>query len=193
MKKILFFTLCLMSLGLFAKTAPEFTLKDIDGKEHKLSDYKGKLVVLEYVNYNCPFIKKHYDNSGNIPKLQETYKSKGVIWLSICSSAEGKQGYYSPEKVKEIQSDNGAKPTAYLIDEDGQVGKSFRARVTPHVFIIDTKGEIAYDGAIDSIKSTKAADIKKATPYVKNALDALLANKPVPVKESKPYGCGVKY
>ena len=193
MKKLIFFALCLMSVGLFAKTAPEFSLKDIDGKEYKLADYKGKIVVLEYVNYSCPFVKKHYNNSGNIPKLQDTYKGKDVIWLSICSSAEGKQGNYPVSKIKEIQSDNGASPTAYLIDADGKVGKSYRARVTPHIFIIDKAGAIAYDGGIDSIKSTKAADIKKATPYVKNALDELLAGKKVTVNKSKPYGCGVKY
>lgn len=174
------------------KPAPDFTLVDINGKKHSLSDYRGKFVVLEWVNFGCPFVKKHY-NSGNMQKLQKMYTEKGVIWLSICSSAPGKQGYYEPEKIKEILKEKGSSPTAYLLDPEGTVGKMYGAQTTPHMYIIDPKGTLIYAGGIDDKPTSKLEDIETAHNYVVAALDAAMAGKPVPVKTAKPYGCSVKY
>ncbi|WDE95461.1 thioredoxin family protein [Lentisphaera profundi] len=193
MKKLFYLLALCLSPILFANSAPEFELKDSEGNSHKLSDYKGKIVVMEFINYDCPFVKKHYDASGNIPKLQKHYKDEGVIWLSICSSGKGKQGNYSAAELKKIQQSNGASPSAYLLDEDGIVGKAFSAKVTPHIFIVDKSGKLVYQGGIDSKKSTQASDIDKAEPYVKNALDELIQGKPVSKEKTKHYGCGVKY
>jgi len=193
MKKIFLFIMIAVSTTLFAKNAPSFELKDSTGKTHSLSDYKDKIVVLEFVNYSCPFVKKHYDASGNIPSLQKAYKDKGVIWLSVCSSAEGKQGNFSASELTKLHAKNGAQPSAYLIDDSGLVGKAYGAKVTPHIFIIDKSGSLAYQGGIDSKKSTKASDIASAEPYVKNALNELLAGKPVSTTKTKAYGCGIKY
>ena len=193
MKKLFYLLALSLSTTLFANTALEFELKDAKGNAHKLSDYKGKTVVIEFINYACPFVKKHYDASGNIPKLQKNFRNEGVIWLSICSSGKGKQGNYSSTELKKIQQSNGASPSAYLLDEDGIVGKAFGAKVTPHIFIIDTAGKLVYQGGIDSKKSTKASDIDKAEPYVKNALNELKQGKSVSKEKTKPYGCGIKY
>ena len=193
MKKLFYLLTLAFSTALFANSAPSFELKDSTGKTHSLSDYKDKIVVLEFVNYSCPFVKKHYDASGNIPSLQKAYKDKGVIWLSVCSSAEGKQGNFSSSELKKIHAKNGAQPSAYLIDASGLVGKAYGAKVTPHIFIIGKSGSLAYQGGIDSKKSTKASDIASAKPYVKNALDQLLAGKSVTTTKTKAYGCSVKY
>ena len=153
---ILFFGLTLspaVSVGLtVGNTAPDFKLTDSDGKVHTLSDYKEKYVVLEWTNYDCPFVAKHY-NSGNMQKLQEKYGEKGVIWLSICSSAKGKQGNFPASKINERRANQKAKCTAYLIDADGKIGRTYGAKTTPHIFIIDPKGILIYQGAIDSIPS----------------------------------------
>lgn len=172
--------------------APDFALKDVDGKEHKLSAYKGKTVVLEWVNFDCPFVKKHY-GSGNMPALQAAYTKKDVVWLSICSSAPGKQGHFPLADLKKRMTTEKAVPTAYLLDENGAVGKLYGAKTTPHMFVIDAAGILRYAGAIDDTPSTKASDIEKSTNYVSAALDALAANKTVAVKNSTPYGCAVKY
>ncbi len=172
--------------------APAFTLSDISGKEHSLSDFKGKFVVLEWVNFGCPFVRKHY-NSGNMQSLQKTYTGKGVIWLSICSSAQGKQGYYEPTELKERLAREKAVPTAYLLDAEGTVGRAYEAKTTPHIFIINPAGILIYAGGIDNIASTDVDDIPKARNYVKEVLDAALAGKTVEVKASRPYGCSVKY
>ena len=193
MKQLLFSLLIFVSSSIFAANAPNFEATDINGKTHKLSDYSGKVVVLEFINFGCPFVKKHYDNSGNIPKLQKTYTDKGVIWLLICSSAEDKQGYFPTGKVQSMLNKNKAVPTAYLVDSSGTIGKAYGAKVTPHFFIIGKEGKLLYQGGIDSKKSTKAADIASAEPYVKNALDEILAGKPVSNAKTKPYGCGIKY
>src|SRR3989338_9054422 len=132
--------------------APNFTLTDTNGKQHSLADYKGKYVVLEWVNFECPFVKKHYQ-SNNMQKLQETYTAKDIVWLSINSSAEGKQGYYAAAQANEIISNANAKPTAYLLDTDGTVGKTYGAQTTPHMYVIDPQGKLIYQGAIDSIPS----------------------------------------
>jgi hypothetical protein len=172
--------------------APAFTLRDAAGKTHSLADYKGKLVVLEWVNFGCPFVRKHYD-SGNMQHLQQMAAGKGVIWLSICSSAPGKQGHFAgPELTDKIAAERSA-ASAYLVDEDGTVGKIYEAKTTPHMFLIDRSGTLIYAGGIDDIASTRQEDIAGATNYVQKALDAALAGKPVETKTSKPYGCSVKY
>jgi len=174
------------------KTAPDFTLPDSHGKSHSLSDYAGKIVVLEWLNHGCPFVQKHYE-SGNMQKLQKTYKEKGVVWFSIISSAPGKQGYCTPEQAVEITREKSAVPTAVLLDPEGTVGKSYGAKTTPHMFIISKEGILVYNGAIDDIRSTNIDDVNKAQNYIQMALDELLAGKDVSVKTSQPYGCSVKY
>ena len=174
------------------KPAPDFSLADTDGKTRTLSSFKGKYVVLEWTNFDCPFVRKHYD-SGNMQKLQETYTAKGVVWLRICSSAEGKQGHYAAKDTAERIAREKSMATAYLADGSGAVGRSYGAKTTPHMFVVDTEGTLVYAGAIDDKPSTKTDDVKAATNYVAAALDAGLAGKPVEVKTSTPYGCSVKY
>jgi len=172
--------------------APEFTLTDSNGKSHKLSDFKGKLVVLEWLNHGCPFVVKHY-GSGNMQKLQKEYTGKDVVWLSIVSSAPGKQGHMSAEETNKAKEEKGSAATAILLDEDGTVGKLYNAKVTPELYIVDREGTLIYAGAIDSVKSTDAADIEGATNYVKKALDEALEGKPVSEATTTAYGCSVKY
>jgi hypothetical protein len=174
------------------KPAPEFTLKDNNGKEHSLKDYAGKFVVLEWVNYQCPFVKKHY-STGNMQALQEKYTGKGVIWLSINSSAAGKQGNFEPAKIADLIKERKAHPTAYLLDSDGTVGHLYGAKATPHMFIVDPKGELAYAGAIDNKDTTDEEDVKSAKNYVAQALDQGLAGKKIATASTKAYGCSVKY
>lgn len=174
------------------KKAPDFTLTDVDGKAHKLSDYEGKYVVLEWSNPDCPFVRKHY-GSGNMQSLQKQYSEKGVVWLTICSSGPGKQGYYEAAAVKPQLKEKKVASTAYLLDADGKVARLYAAKTTPHMFIIDQKGKLLYAGAIDDKPSTKKVDIDGATNYVRAALDAVLADKSVEVKSSTPYGCSIKY
>jgi hypothetical protein len=174
--------------------APDFSLTDLDGKIHKLSDYKGKIVVLEWNNPLCPFVKKNYEKSGNLPKLQKTATTDGVIWLTINSGAVGKEGGdFTDAQLKEYLGKNGAAPTAYLPDHDGKVGHLFGAKTTPHLFVITADGKLAYDGAIDSIRSADPADIAKATNYLAAALSSVKAGKPVEKANTEPYGCSVKY
>lgn len=173
--------------------APDFTLTDINGGTHTLSSLQGKIVVLEWVNPECPFVQKHYDKSGNIPALQKAATSDGVVWLSINSAAPGKQGDYNVEKFSAWRDKVGAAPTAYLRDPDGKVGKAYGAKTTPHIFVITPEGKVAYAGGIDNINSADEADIAKAENYVTPALAAVRNNVPVPVSTSQPYGCSVKY
>ena len=175
------------------KKAPDFRLQGADGKTYRLADYAGKTVVLEWVNFGCPFVRKHYD-SKNMQALQQTYTDSGVVWLSICSSAPGKQGHYeSGDPLNAQLKKESAVPTAYLVDADGAVGRAFGARTTPHMFVINPEGNIAYAGGIDDIRSANAADIPKATNYVAAALDALFAGDQIVQSSSAPYGCSVKY
>jgi peroxiredoxin len=172
--------------------APDFTAKNVKGESVSLADFKGKVVVLEWVNYDCPFVKKHYAG-GNIPSLQESYAAKDVIWLTVNSAAEGKQGYHEPSKMAELASKQGNKATHFIMDTDGKVGKAYHAKVTPHMFIISKDGKLVYDGAIDSKATTKTEDVATADKLFVNALDAVLSGKEVANAKNKPYGCGVKY
>mgnify|MGYP002363739697 FL=1 len=181
-----------LAIAAVGQTAPDFTVKNTKGETVSLADLKGKVVVLEWTNHDCPFVKKHYQ-SGNIPKLQETYAAKGVVWLTVSSAAEGKQGYMEPAKLAERTAKEGNKAAHILVDSDGKVGKAYGAKVTPHLFIISKDGKIAYDGAIDSKATTKAEDIETADKLFANALDAVLAGKEVVNPKNQPYGCGVKY
>ncbi len=195
--------LCLATLGCnrasaemgdpaIGKAAPAFTAVDSNGKTHELSSFKGKFVVLEWLNHGCPYVKKHY-GAKNMQALQAEFTGKDVVWLSIISSAEGKQGYSTPEEANAGLAAHGAKPTALLLDPKGEVGKLYGAKTTPHMFVIDPAGNLIYKGAIDSVKSTDADDIPGATNYVRAALTEAMAGKPVTTTETKPYGCSVKY
>lgn len=175
------------------KQAPNFELMGADGKAYKLSEFKGKFVVLEWINFDCPFVKKHYQKSGNIPSLQKRFAEKGVVWLSICSSAKDKQGNFSADVLAARIKAEKHSATAYLLDSDGRVGRMYNAKTTPHIFIINPKEELAYMGAIDSISSTDEKDIVKSKNYVSDALNSLLTGKEIEKKVSKPYGCSVKY
>jgi len=172
--------------------APDFSAKDTSGGTQSLSAYKGKYVVLEWVNFECPFVGKHY-GSGHMQKLQKDYTGKGVVWLSINSSATGKQGYYASDKVDALLKQKGAAPSAYLLDTAGAAGRAYGAKTTPHMFIVDPKGTLIYAGGIDDTPSTDQADIATAKNFVSKALDEALAGKPVTTASSQPYGCSVKY
>lgn len=172
--------------------APDFSMSSSEGKKIQLKDLKGKVVVLEWLNHGCPFVRKHYD-SGNMQAIQKQFTDQGVVWLSIISSAPGKQGYSTPEKANEDRKKYKSLATHILIDKSGTVGRKYTAKVTPHMFIINKDGEIAYDGAIDSIASADPEDIKKAQPYVVEALNSLTKSRDVKVKSSRPYGCSIKY
>jgi peroxiredoxin len=174
------------------KPAPAFTAKNLKGTEVSLADFKGKVLVLEWNNFDCPFVHKHYA-SGNLPKLQQNLAAKGVVWLTVCSSAAGKGGYLEPSKMAERAAKEGNKATHFLMDTDGTVGKAYGAKVTPHMFVIGKDGTLLYDGAIDSKPTTDQADIDKADNYVSAAVEAALAGKPAPTPKTQPYGCGVKY
>jgi len=174
------------------ETAPDFTLKDSKGNSQKLSSYSGKFVVLEWMNSECPFVKKHY-SIGNMQSLQKEYTTKGVVWLSIISSAPGKQGYCTGPQAEANTKDQKASPTAVLLDPSGEVGQLYGAKTTPHMFVINPEGKLIYMGAIDSIRSANSSDCAKADNYIRQTLDAALAGKPVPTPETKSYGCSVKY
>ena len=174
------------------KPAPNFTGQGSDGKMYTLADYRGKFVVLQWYNRDCPFIHKHYD-SGNMQKLQDTYGKKGVIWFEILSSAPGKEGYMTAAEAQENRGKNGTKSIATLVDPEGTIGKLYAAKSTPHMFVIDPKGILIYQGAIDDHATADASDIPSSKNYVVAALDEAMAGKPVSNPSTRPYGCGVKY
>jgi peroxiredoxin len=174
------------------QSAPDFTLTGGDGKTHSLSDYKGKFVVLEWTNPQCPFVHKFYD-SGSMQKLQKEETAKGVVWLRINSSAAGHEGYQTVADVASYEQANHVASTETLLDPEGKVGHLFGARNTPHMFVIDPKGNLIYAGGIDNKPSADPADIATAKNYVTAALDEAMAGKPVSVPISMPYGCSVKY
>jgi peroxiredoxin len=174
------------------ETAPNFTLKDTHGREHSLSDYTQNYVVLEWTNYDCPFVKKHY-SSGHMQGLQREHTEADVVWLSINSSASGKQGNYSPDEWNEKITERGVSSTAVLLDPDGVVGKAYEAKTTPHMFVIDPAGKLIYQGAIDSIPSADPADIARSENYVAKALQEAQGGGEVETPFTKSYGCSVKY
>jgi len=186
------FTIALAAKPEVGQPAPDFTLKDTAGKEHKLSDYKGKFVVLEWTNFKCPFVKKHY-GSSNMQNLQKKFTDQGVVWLSICSSGPGKEGNFRPEEAAAKAKAFGSHATAYLIDESGDVGRLYGAQTTPDMFVITPKGDLVYKGAIDDQPSPDPETLKGATNYVDAALTEALAGKPVTTPVTKSYGCSVKY
>ncbi len=179
------------AVAVVGKPAPAFSLRDTDGKTVRLDSFKGKVVVLEWTNYGCPFVKKHY-GSGNMQALQKKYMDQGVVWLSICSSAKGKQGNMSESEAKAAVAETGA-GSRYLLDPKGSVGKSYGAKTTPHMFVIDASGKVVYAGAIDDKPSTDPADVPKAKNYVADAVDAVLGGQPIEVAATPSYGCSVKY
>src|SRR6184192_3112709 len=172
--------------------APEFSAPDANGKTQSLSQYKGKYVVLEWFNPECPFVKKHY-GSDNMQKLQGQYTGKGVVWLTIDSNAPGTEGNVTPEQAQKITASWKTRQTALLLDPDGKVGRAYGAKNTPDMVIVNPEGKIAYEGAIDSKATPNPADIPNSTNYVKAALDQSLAGKSVSTPQTKPYGCSVKY
>jgi peroxiredoxin len=172
--------------------APDFSLTDAKGKTHSLSQYKGKYVVLEWFNPECPFVKKHY-GSGNMQKLQEEYTGKGVVWLTIDSNAPGSEGNMTPEQAEKVTTAWKTHQTALLLDPEGKAGRAYGAKNTPNMVVISPEGKIAYEGAIDSKATPNPSDIPNSTNYVKVALDESLAGKAVTTANTKPYGCSVKY
>jgi peroxiredoxin len=174
------------------KPAPDFALTDLSGNKHDLSDFKGKYVVLEWVNFGCPFVKKHY-GSENMQKLQKEFVDKGVVWLSICSSGPGKQGNETPDAAKEGLKQFGSAATAYLVDSDGKVGKLYSAKTTPQMFVVNPEGVLIYSGAIDDKRTPDPATVAGAKNYVKAALSEATSGKDVSVPSTKPYGCPVHY
>jgi peroxiredoxin len=174
------------------KSAPGFTLPDTHGAQHALSQYAGKWVVLEWLNYDCPYVKKHY-SSGNIPGQQKKWRDQGVVWLAIVSSAPGTQGYFEPDAMNARSASDGSSATAVLLDPEGTVGHAYDARTTPHMFVIDPQGIVRYMGGIDDKPTARVDDLKTATQLVDQALTELFAGKEVSVPTSRPYGCSVKY
>jgi len=190
----------LLALGLISRAAPaigqaapDFTLTDISGRQHSLSAYKGRVVVLEWVNPECPFVLKHYMGSGNMPATQKAALADGAVWLSINSGYPGSEGDFAPAAVTAWLKRTGASPTAYCRDLDGKVGRLYDARHTPTLYIVNAQGTLVYAGGIDSINSADAGDIAKATNYVKAAFADLKAGRPVGKPTSRAYGCAVKY
>lgn len=174
------------------QAAPSFTAVDSKGQQHNLADFKGKVVVLEWTNHDCPYVKKHY-SSSNMQNLQKQAKDAGVVWLSVISSPPGEQGHVPGAKADELSASRKAAPTAVLLDEQGKVGKAYDARTTPHMYVIDAKGVLRYAGGIDSIASTKAEDVEKADPYFKTAMESVVKGGTVAQSVTRPYGCSVKY
>ena len=198
MKK--FLTLLTIILPIFSlnarvdtgSAAPQFTLTDTTGAEHSLSDFKGSYVVLEWTNHQCPFVKKYYDE-GHMQALQKKMTDDNVVWLQVISSAPGKQGYLTAAEGETLRSKRGHESTAMLLDPTGEVGKRYDARTTPHMYLIDPEGTLIYQGAIDSIKSTRTNDIPKAINYVEAAYQAQQNGNTIGQPTTTSYGCGVKY
>ncbi|MDQ7972650.1 MAG: thioredoxin family protein [Rhodocyclaceae bacterium] len=172
--------------------APDFVAVDTAGQRHKLSDFAGKYVVLEWTNPGCPFVRKHY-GSGNLPATQKAATAKGVVWLAVNSTERAASDYLAPDKLSAWMKEHSAAATAVLMDEDGVIGQAYGARTTPHIFIIDPKGMLVYAGGIDSIASARPDDIKQATNYVNQALGEAFGGKPISAASTRAYGCSIKY
>jgi peroxiredoxin len=174
------------------KPAPAFTLPSCESKSVSLADFKGKVVVLEWTNYGCPFVVKHY-GSGNMQKLQADATAKGDVWLTICSSAPKQQGHATPADALKACTEKNSAATAYLIDESGATGRAYGAKRTPEMYVINADGILVYHGAIDDKKSVDPADIATAKNFVAAAIEETLAGKPVSTPETEAYGCSIKY
>ena len=177
------------------QAAPDFSAVDTTGKPYKLSDFKGKLVVLEWTNPGCPFVQKHYsaNGGGNLQSLQKEFTGKGVVWLAINSTEVDSSEYLAPAKLAGWMQEQQARPTATLMDESGKIGQLYGAKTTPHMYIINPQGQLIYAGGIDSIPSARTDDIKRATNYVRQGLNEALGGKALSVASTRPYGCSVKY
>jgi peroxiredoxin len=174
------------------QSAPDFTAKDSKGNPVRLSQYHGKTVVLEWTNADCPYTRKHY-TSGNMQSVQTLVQKTGVVWLTVISSAPGKQGYVDGPAADALTQSRGAAPTAVLLDSSGTVGRLYGAKTTPHMFVIDKNGALQYMGGIDSIATTDVSDIAHAEPYLKEAMLAVAQGSPVAHPVTRPYGCSIKY
>lgn len=172
--------------------APEFSATGTDGKTYSLSDFRGKVVVLEWTNHKCPYVRKHYD-SGNMQALQRAATDDGVVWLTVISSAPGKQGHVSAEEADRLTASRDAAPTQVLLDPEGDVGLKYRAKTTPHMYIVDADGTLVYQGGIDDRPTANKADVDGAHNYVRAALTEVAAGEPVSDSDTRPYGCSVKY
>ncbi len=172
--------------------APDFTAKDSKGADRHLSEFRGRTVVLEWTNADCPYTRKHY-TSGNMQEAQSLAQKNGVVWLSIISSAPGKQGYVTGTGADALTQSRSAMPTAVLLDPSGTVGRLYQAKTMPHLYVIDKSGNLQYMGGMDSIATADASDIPKAEPYLKEAMLAVVAGKPVTHAITRPYGCSIKY
>jgi peroxiredoxin len=172
--------------------APNFTGTDSTGKPETLSQFKGKYVVLEWHNHDCPYTRKHYE-SGNMQSLQREWRGKGVVWFTVISSAPGEQGYMEPAQENTFLKKVNADPTSVILDPTGAIGHLYDAKTTPEMYVIDPKGKLIYEGAIDDHPTTEVSDVKLSKNYVSTALEAAMAGKPVPVTYTRPYGCSVKY
>lgn len=172
--------------------APDFSLRDVNGKAVRLSDFRGRHVVVEWFNAGCPFVQKHYE-TGNMQALQKRYTDQGVVWLAINSTNPKSADYRDPARSQALLRDWKMSPTALALDEDGRVGQAFGAKATPHMFVVDPKGRVIYAGAIDDKATWKHEDVKTARNLVAAALDESLAGKPVTTAATAPYGCSVKY
>ena len=172
--------------------APVISIEASNGKDFDLAKQKGKLVILEWTNHQCPFVRKHYD-SGNMQKLQQFAHNNDMVWVSVISSAKGKQGNVTAEEANKIAAANYAVPAYILLDESGEIGRTYEAKTTPHMFLIGEDGKILYNGAIDSINSVDQDDVERAEPYVYNAMIAAKKGETIDIAQSKPYGCSIKY
>ncbi|MBL8660081.1 MAG: redoxin domain-containing protein [Rhodospirillales bacterium] len=197
-----FFAVALLLAGLAASVAeaapaigepaPSFTVRSADGAERSLADYAGRVVVLEWTNRDCPYVRKHY-GTGNMQALQKRATEGGVVWLTVISSAPGEQGYADGGQAKQIAAAAGAAPSEILLDPDGTMGRAYAAKTTPHMYVIDRDGRLVYMGGIDDRPTTRPADIQSARNYVAAALADLAAGQPVEISSSRPYGCSIKY
>ncbi|RYZ09040.1 MAG: redoxin domain-containing protein [Comamonadaceae bacterium] len=174
------------------QAAPDFVARDTQGEPHKLSDFRGKYVVLEWTNPGCPFVRKHY-GSGNLPATQKSAAARGAVWLTINSTERAASDYLVPTALAAWMKEQGGAPSAILMDEDGVIGRAYGARTTPHLFIIDPAGVLVYAGGIDSIASARPDDIKTATNYVNQALGEAYGGRRISASSTRPYGCSIKY
>lgn len=188
---LLAFPLLAAAKPAIGQPAPDFVVTDWDGQQRSLADFRGKTVILEWTNDQCPFVVKHY--TGNMQEQQRAATGDGVVWLTINSSKTGKQGQVNAAKAKSIMAEKGAAQTTYLFDTDGAVGRAYGALVTPHMYIIDSDGVLRYNGAIDSIPSADTDDLDKATQYVRDGLAMLAAGGDPDPAVTQPYGCKIKY